>query len=130
MIITEECRTVVLCLGSKYQMYFYRWHTSKWGSCSRTCGKGYKYRRVVCLKHHQSSKKHVPDRRCIDVRPEGKAPCNLGDCPEWLTGPWSHVRTTLSLINLKKKTKMIIVWTRLLFASKTSVANLLNKACH
>lgn len=92
---TRECVEMSSCE--------FRWHISKWGSCSRTCGEGFKYRRVVCLKHHQSTKKHVPDRKCVDVRPDGKAPCNLGECPEWLTGPWSQCSVTCGYGQQKRK---------------------------
>ncbi|XP_053405507.1 protein madd-4-like isoform X3 [Mercenaria mercenaria] len=92
---TRECEESSSCI--------YRWHTSKWGSCSRTCGDGFKYRRVVCLKHHNSSTEHAPDRKCRDVRPKGKAPCYLGDCPEWLTGPWSHCSVSCGYGQQKRK---------------------------
>ncbi|KAL4227864.1 hypothetical protein ACF0H5_013302 [Mactra antiquata] len=81
----------------------YRWHTSKWGSCSRSCGEGFKYRRVVCLKHRRGEKKHEADDKCQDIKPASKTACYLGDCPEWLTGPWSPCSGPCGFSEQKRK---------------------------
>ncbi|XP_060579730.1 ADAMTS-like protein 1 isoform X1 [Ruditapes philippinarum] len=81
----------------------FRWQTSKWGSCSRSCGDGFKYRRVVCVKRYNSSIEHVLDHNCVDAKPQGKTSCYLGDCPEWLTGPWSPCSVSCGYGQQKRK---------------------------
>ncbi|XP_052283601.1 ADAMTS-like protein 1 isoform X4 [Dreissena polymorpha] len=93
---TRPCANNVSC--------YFRWHAFKWGSCSRTCGEGLRYRRVMCLKQQTSGKpKHVPDRKCADVKPSMNAQCNMGDCPEWLTGPWSPCSVSCGFGEQKRK---------------------------
>ncbi|XP_052793374.1 ADAMTS-like protein 1 isoform X3 [Mya arenaria] len=82
----------------------FRWHTFKWGSCSRTCGDGFMYRRVSCLKQLDTGeRKDVPDRKCTEVKPNVKAPCNMADCPEWLTEHWSPCSVTCGYGEQKRK---------------------------
>lgn len=55
--------------------------------CSQDCGGGEKRRQVVCI---------TPKASCPpEQRPPDTAPCNTHVCPEWSTGDWGHVSSSL-----------------------------------
>ncbi|XP_045034330.1 A disintegrin and metalloproteinase with thrombospondin motifs 9 isoform X2 [Daphnia magna] len=62
-----------------------QWRTGSWGSCSKTCGAGYKRRQVVC--HDELFK---DSDGCIPAkRPQDTVHCNTDPCPTWSSGEWS-----------------------------------------
>ncbi|XP_046444849.1 A disintegrin and metalloproteinase with thrombospondin motifs 9-like isoform X3 [Daphnia pulex] len=62
-----------------------QWRTGSWGSCSKTCGAGFKRRQVVC--HDELFK---DSDGCIPAkRPQDTVHCNTDPCPTWSSGEWS-----------------------------------------
>ncbi|XP_045034331.1 A disintegrin and metalloproteinase with thrombospondin motifs 9 isoform X3 [Daphnia magna] len=67
-----------------------QWRTGSWGSCSKTCGAGYKRRQVVC--HDELFK---DSDGCIPAkRPQDTVHCNTDPCPTWSSGEWSPCSKT------------------------------------
>ena len=65
-----------------------QWRTGSWGSCSKTCGAGFKRRQVVC--HDELL---VESDGCVpSKRPQDTIHCNTDPCPNWSTGEWSPVK--------------------------------------
>ena len=71
-----------------------RWKTSKWSSCSETCGPGKQERHITCMRQ-VSKKKDVRVRvhRCINKpKPRQWRKCNLQPCDyTWNPGEWTKV---------------------------------------
>ncbi|KAI1890950.1 hypothetical protein AGOR_G00158860 [Albula goreensis] len=72
----EQCNTQS-CPSSPH------WNTDPWSSCSASCGKGYKYRKVTCV---TLSGRPVPEENCQHLtRPSKQRRCRGGRCPKWKT---------------------------------------------
>ncbi|XP_037107672.1 A disintegrin and metalloproteinase with thrombospondin motifs 9 [Syngnathus acus] len=78
----EQCNTQP-CPSSPH------WSTDPWSSCSASCGKGFKSRKVRCL---NSSGRSVEDDNCqhLSPKPRNKRRCRGGRCPKWKTGSWEE----------------------------------------
>lgn len=60
--------------------------------CTKTCGEGSRYRKVVCVDVDKGSDVH--DVHCdMSKRPADSESCSLQPCEYvWITGEWSEVR--------------------------------------
>ncbi|XP_061542969.1 A disintegrin and metalloproteinase with thrombospondin motifs 9 isoform X3 [Phycodurus eques] len=78
----EQCNTQP-CSSSPH------WSTDPWSSCSATCGRGFKSRKVRCL---TSSGRSVEDENCqhLTPKPNKQRRCQGGRCPKWKTGSWEE----------------------------------------
>ncbi|XP_068179009.1 thrombospondin type-1 domain-containing protein 4 [Antennarius striatus] len=69
----------------------FAWSQGDLTECSATCGKGSRYRTVVCIDRHTSEE--VPERKCDSAAkpvPE-EEPCNTHSCPPfWEASSWSE----------------------------------------
>lgn len=69
-----------------------KWRRGKWSSCSATCGKGIKTRKVVCTK----GRRHIlPNAECSALlKPASTAKCEAAACPtyHWTIKRWSKCR--------------------------------------
>ena len=74
---------------------FRRWYTSGWRPCSKSCGKGYQIRQIVCRQRGRLGKyKNLPNHSCSGTKPAGalRQDCNKRACPtEWRQSGWSAV---------------------------------------
>ncbi|XP_025025937.1 A disintegrin and metalloproteinase with thrombospondin motifs 9 isoform X3 [Python bivittatus] len=68
---------------------FYYWKTEDWQECSKTCGKGSRYRKVICLDQNMQE---VDSPHCDpSKRPSDVEICTLPPCEYiWITGDWSE----------------------------------------
>ncbi|KAM6470860.1 A disintegrin and metalloproteinase with thrombospondin motifs 9 isoform 3-T3 [Liasis olivaceus] len=68
---------------------FYYWKTEDWQECSKTCGKGSRYRKVICLDQNMQE---VDSPHCDpSKRPSDAEICTLPPCEYiWITGDWSE----------------------------------------
>lgn len=57
------------------------WAEGRWGPCSRSCGRGDKYRQVIC---RNNTGRLLPDSECSGVKPITRHGCKLRECP------WKH----------------------------------------
>lgn len=74
----------------------WRWETSRWSECSRTCGEGYQYRTVRCWKMLAPGfDSSVYDDLCESAglaRPMERKACKNKACgPQWELSEWSEV---------------------------------------
>lgn len=74
----------------------WRWETSQWSECSRTCGEGYQYRIVRCWKMLAPGfDSSVYDDMCESAgltRPMERKSCKNKVCgPQWELSEWSEV---------------------------------------
>ncbi|XP_056131168.1 A disintegrin and metalloproteinase with thrombospondin motifs 9-like isoform X2 [Lampris incognitus] len=78
----EQCNTHS-CPSSPH------WSTDPWSSCSASCGKGFKYRKVSCVTR---SGRPVLDENCqhLSPKPSKQRRCRGGRCPKWKTGNWGE----------------------------------------
>ncbi|XP_034725712.1 A disintegrin and metalloproteinase with thrombospondin motifs 9-like [Etheostoma cragini] len=78
----EQCNTQP-CPSSPH------WSTDPWSSCSASCGRGFKYRKVGCL---TGSGRPVPEENCLHLapKPSKQRRCRGGQCPKWKTGNWGE----------------------------------------
>ncbi|MBN3308697.1 ATS9 metalloproteinase, partial [Amia calva] len=77
----EQCNTQA-CSSDPH------WNANPWSLCSVSCGKGYKYRRVVCM---SKSGKPVPEESCKHLaKPSKQRRCRGGRCPKWKTEIWGQ----------------------------------------
>ncbi|XP_061689162.1 LOW QUALITY PROTEIN: A disintegrin and metalloproteinase with thrombospondin motifs 9-like [Syngnathoides biaculeatus] len=78
----EQCNTQP-CPSSPH------WSTDPWSSCSASCGRGFKSRKVHCL---TSSGRSVGDENCqhLTPKPNKQRRCRGGRCPKWKTGSWEE----------------------------------------
>ncbi|KAM7063007.1 A disintegrin and metalloproteinase with thrombospondin motifs 9 isoform 4-T4 [Molossus nigricans] len=70
------------------------WSTGPWSPCSKTCGEGSRYRRVVCVGEDTGGEVHGAhcDR---SQRPADRESCTLQPCEYvWITGEWSECSVT------------------------------------
>uniref|UniRef100_A0AAQ4QNA1 ADAM metallopeptidase with thrombospondin type 1 motif, 9 n=1 Tax=Gasterosteus aculeatus aculeatus TaxID=481459 RepID=A0AAQ4QNA1_GASAC len=65
------------------------WSTDPWSSCSASCGRGFKSRKVVCA---SGSGRPVPEENCqhLSPKPRRQKRCKGGRCPKWKTGNWGE----------------------------------------
>ncbi|XP_060095443.1 A disintegrin and metalloproteinase with thrombospondin motifs 9 isoform X1 [Heteronotia binoei] len=71
----------------------YKWETEDWQECSKTCGEGSRYRKVICMDQNRQA---VDDLHCdASKRPLDAESCNLPPCEYiWITGDWSECSVT------------------------------------
>ncbi|KAM7063005.1 A disintegrin and metalloproteinase with thrombospondin motifs 9 isoform 2-T2 [Molossus nigricans] len=72
----------------------YAWRAEDWQECSKTCGEGSRYRRVVCVGEDTGGEVHGAhcDR---SQRPADRESCTLQPCEYvWITGEWSECSVT------------------------------------
>ncbi|XP_044307994.1 A disintegrin and metalloproteinase with thrombospondin motifs 9 isoform X6 [Varanus komodoensis] len=67
----------------------YNWEAESWEDCSKTCGEGSRYRKVIC---RDQNRQEVDSRHCEPgKRPPDVETCNLPPCEYiWITGEWSE----------------------------------------
>lgn len=67
--------------------------------CTRTCGEGARYRRVLCVDEDKGGEVH--GRHCdSSKRPADRESCSLQPCEYiWITGEWSEVRPGDSVVS-------------------------------
>lgn len=86
--------------SSNIVLHCFRWETSSWSECSRTCGEGYQFRIVRCWKmispgFDSSVYSDVCDSTDI-TKPDEKKVCRNPTCgPQWEMSEWSEVNTHL-----------------------------------
>ncbi|XP_033066245.1 A disintegrin and metalloproteinase with thrombospondin motifs 9 isoform X3 [Trachypithecus francoisi] len=70
-----------------------KWKAGAWSQCTKTCGEGSRYRKVVCV---DDSKNEVHGARCdVSKRPADHESCSLQPCEYvWITGEWSECSVT------------------------------------
>lgn len=81
----------------------WRWETSRWSECSRTCGEGYQYRTVRCWKMLAPGfDSSVYDDLCESAglaRPMERKACKNKACgPQWELSEWSEVGSRGALL--------------------------------
>ncbi|XP_045145747.1 A disintegrin and metalloproteinase with thrombospondin motifs 9 isoform X1 [Echinops telfairi] len=71
----------------------YAWRAEEWQECTKTCGNGSRYRKVVCV---DEDKGEVHDMYCdVAQRPADRETCSLQPCEyAWITGEWSECSVT------------------------------------
>ncbi|XP_072027188.1 A disintegrin and metalloproteinase with thrombospondin motifs 9-like isoform X2 [Amphiura filiformis] len=77
----------------------YSWKKGKWTGCSKTCGRGEKYRHIYCVDRDGG---RVQDDLCTGQhKPGGQRACEEDPCPgtrvDWIEGQWSECSTSCSL---------------------------------
>uniref|UniRef100_A0A3B4VJ60 ADAM metallopeptidase with thrombospondin type 1 motif 9 n=1 Tax=Seriola dumerili TaxID=41447 RepID=A0A3B4VJ60_SERDU len=78
----EQCNTQP-CPSSPH------WSTDPWSSCSASCGRGFKSRKVNCV---TGSGRPVPEDNCqhLSPKPSKQRRCRGVRCPKWKTGNWGE----------------------------------------
>ncbi|XP_058144323.1 A disintegrin and metalloproteinase with thrombospondin motifs 9 isoform X3 [Dasypus novemcinctus] len=71
----------------------YTWSAEEWQECTKTCGEGSRYRKVVCV---DGDKGEVHGGHCDgSKRPAHHQSCSLQPCEYvWITGEWSECSVT------------------------------------
>ncbi|XP_030723501.1 A disintegrin and metalloproteinase with thrombospondin motifs 9 [Globicephala melas] len=72
----------------------YAWRADEWQECTKTCGKGSRYRKVVCVGEDKGDEVH--GMHCdMSTRPVDRESCGLQPCEYvWITGEWSECSVT------------------------------------
>ncbi|XP_036992016.2 A disintegrin and metalloproteinase with thrombospondin motifs 9 isoform X1 [Artibeus jamaicensis] len=72
----------------------YAWRAEEWQECTKTCGEGSRYRRVMCVDEEKGSEVH--GMHCdSSKRPADRESCSLQPCEYvWITGEWSECSVT------------------------------------
>lgn len=72
--------------------------------CTKTCGEGSRYRKVVCVDADKGSEVHGV--QCdLSQRPVDRESCSLQPCEYvWITGEWSEVRPQNSVNTFRSVT--------------------------
>ena len=74
---------------------FFRWVVGTWSECSKSCGRGYKMRKVNCaLRGKNGTYSFLKDVYCIALKPHNTITCRETECPDWTVGKWSEVKNT------------------------------------
>ncbi|ETE70213.1 A disintegrin and metalloproteinase with thrombospondin motifs 9, partial [Ophiophagus hannah] len=70
-----------------------KWKTGDWGQCSKTCGKGSRYRKLICVDQNMQE---VDSLHCDpSKKPSDVEICTLPPCEYiWITGDWSECSVT------------------------------------
>ncbi|XP_035886888.1 A disintegrin and metalloproteinase with thrombospondin motifs 9 isoform X5 [Phyllostomus discolor] len=68
----------------------YAWRAEEWQECTKTCGEGSRYRRVMCMDEEKGSEVH--GMHCDSSKqPADQESCSLQPCEYvWITGEWSE----------------------------------------
>jgi hypothetical protein len=68
-----------------------QWRTTDWSTCSVSCGKGIKTRRVYCEADNRQRRHQVDEIYCNKrLKPFNISECVLKEkCPEWIVSSWS-----------------------------------------
>ncbi|XP_074140277.1 A disintegrin and metalloproteinase with thrombospondin motifs 9 isoform X2 [Sminthopsis crassicaudata] len=71
----------------------YTWRAEEWQSCTKTCGAGSRYRKVVCVNGNEVEEHSL---HCDpSQRPADRESCSLQPCEYiWITGEWSECSVT------------------------------------
>lgn len=91
----------VLVLSCALSSFAWRWETSRWSECSRTCGEGFHYRTVRCWKMLAPGfDSSVYNELCESAglaRPMERKVCKNKACgPQWELSEWSEVRSAVA----------------------------------
>ncbi|XP_060058948.1 A disintegrin and metalloproteinase with thrombospondin motifs 9 isoform X3 [Erinaceus europaeus] len=72
----------------------YVWRADEWQECTKTCGTGSRYRKVVCMDEDKGSEVHGV--HCdVSQRPSDRESCSVQPCEYiWITGEWSECSVT------------------------------------
>ncbi|CAH2283748.1 A disintegrin and metallo ase with thrombospondin motifs 16 [Pelobates cultripes] len=77
------------------------WSVGPWSECSRTCGKGWKKRSVVCKSTNPSLRAHIlSDAACtLEFKPKIQETCLIKRCNkpkklQWVASDWSECSST------------------------------------
>ncbi|XP_008144491.2 A disintegrin and metalloproteinase with thrombospondin motifs 9 isoform X1 [Eptesicus fuscus] len=72
----------------------YAWRAEEWQECTRTCGEGARYRRVLCVDEDKGGEVH--SGHCDpSKRPADRESCSVQPCEYiWITGEWSECSVT------------------------------------
>ncbi|XP_075230362.1 ADAM metallopeptidase with thrombospondin type 1 motif A isoform X2 [Lycorma delicatula] len=88
-----------ICNVQPCDRHHYRWKALSWSRCSRTCGKGEHYRRVLCVT--RDIEMVVDEIYCEHLwKPQTHRICKIGACPlamEWAVGDWSECSVTCGI---------------------------------
>lgn len=87
------------------------WSISGWTPCSRTCGRGYQYRSVSCIKPVDALNLiSVPYDECPGNNiPTKIAHCAVKDCPpRFVTSKWGPVRSRMLCKYIDYYTKLLL----------------------
>ncbi|XP_021098768.1 A disintegrin and metalloproteinase with thrombospondin motifs 20 isoform X5 [Heterocephalus glaber] len=78
------------------------WHRGPWKWCSASCGKGIKYREVLCVDQFQEK---VEEKYCSHLRkPRTHKACRSVRCPSWKANRWKECSTSCK----KKETHRLV----------------------
>ena len=71
--------------------------------CSKSCGPGFRTRRVSCVGISGFDSNAVEETNCdMTIKPLLQEPCNLGTCNlTWVIGSWSKVPYETILLSLQ-----------------------------
>ncbi|XP_019508609.1 PREDICTED: A disintegrin and metalloproteinase with thrombospondin motifs 20, partial [Hipposideros armiger] len=68
------------------------WHRGPWKSCSASCGKGLKYREVLCIDQVQ---RKLEEKYCSHLqKPRTHKACRSVRCPSWKANRWKECSVT------------------------------------
>ncbi|XP_008824822.1 A disintegrin and metalloproteinase with thrombospondin motifs 20 isoform X2 [Nannospalax galili] len=68
------------------------WNRGPWKSCSASCGKGIKYREVLCTDRFQGK---LEEKYCSHLqKPRTHKACRSGRCPSWKANQWKECSVT------------------------------------
>uniref|UniRef100_H3D0N5 ADAM metallopeptidase with thrombospondin type 1 motif, 9 n=1 Tax=Tetraodon nigroviridis TaxID=99883 RepID=H3D0N5_TETNG len=78
----EQCNTQP-CPSSPH------WSADPWSSCSASCGRGFRVRKVSCL---AASGLVISEENCqgLSLEPSRRRRCRGGRCPKWKTSNWGE----------------------------------------